>query len=117
VLRGEQSLNAVTKTDPKSGIRRIGLGDTQKPIRDALTQANIERFIAGVKGRFELLIIDGGVLTENLRLGPLAAAADRLLLVACNGATRQSDLIDLIGTSEALGRPISGSVLLGGRRA
>ncbi|MBP1182332.1 GumC family protein [Methylobacterium sp. PvR107] len=117
VLRGEQSLNTVTKTDPKSGIRRIGLGDTQKPIRDALTRANVERFIAGVKGRFELLIIDGGVLTENLRLGPLAAASDRLLLVACNGATRQSDLIDLVGTSEALGRPISGSVLLGGRRA
>ena len=117
VLRSEQSLNAVTQTDPKSGIRRIGLGDTQKPIRDALTQANIERFIAGVKGRFELVIIDGGVLTENLRLGPLAAAADRLLLVACNGTTRQSDLIDLVDTSETLGRPISGSVLLGGRRA
>lgn len=117
VLRSEQSLNAVTQTDPKSGARRVGLGDTQKPIRDALTQANIERFIAGVRSRFELVIIDGGVLTENLRLGPLAAAADRLLLVACNGATRQSDLIDLVDTSEALGRPISGSVLLGGRRA
>jgi polysaccharide biosynthesis transport protein len=70
-----------------------------------------------VKGRFDLVLVDGGVLTENLRLGPLAAAADRLLLVACNGATRQRDLIDLVDTSEALGRPISGSLLLSGRKA
>ncbi|MCJ2052251.1 GumC family protein [Methylobacterium sp. J-070] len=117
VLRGEQSLNAVIQTDPKSGARWIGLGDTEKPLRDALTPANVARFIAGVKGRFELIIVDGGVLTENLRLGPLAAAADRLLLVACNGATRQRDLIELVDTSEALGRPISGSLLLKRRRA
>ncbi|WP_342107080.1 exopolysaccharide transport family protein [Methylobacterium sp. SI9] len=117
VLRGEQSLNAVTETDPKSGARRIGLGDTRKSIRDALTVDNIERFVAGVKARFELVIVDGGVLSENLRLGPLANAADRVLMVACNGATRQRDLIDLVDTSEALGRPISGSLLLTRRRA
>ena len=117
VLRGEQSLNAVIQTDTKSGARRIGLGDTEKPLRDALTPDNITRFLAGVKGRFELVILDGGVLTENLRLGPLATAADRLLLVACNGATRQRDLIELVDTSEALGRPISGSLLLRKRSA
>lgn len=117
VLRGEQSLNTVIETDPKTGARRLRLGDTEKPLRDALTPANITRFLAGVKGRFELVILDGGVLTENLRLGPLAAAADRLLVVACNGATRQSDLIDLVDTSEALGRPISGSLLLKKRSA
>ena len=117
VLRGEQSLNAVTETDPKSGARRLGLGDTHKSIRDALTIDNIERFVAGVKARFELVIVDGGVLSENLRLGPLANASDRVLMVACNGATRQRDLIDLVDTSEALGRPISGSLLLTRRRA
>ena len=117
VLRSEQSLNAVIQTDPKTGARWIGLGDTEKPLRDALTPDNITRFLAGVKGRFELVILDGGVLTENLRLGPLAAAADRLLVVACNGATRQRDLIDLVDTSEALGRPVSGSLLLKKRSA
>ena len=117
VLRGEQSLNAVTDTDSKSGARRIGLGDTSKPVREALTVDNVERFVAGVKARFELVIVDGGVLSENLRLGPLANAADRVLMVACNGATRQRDLIDLVDSSEALGRPISGSLFLTRRRA
>jgi polysaccharide biosynthesis transport protein len=117
VLRGEQSLNAVTRVDPKTGARRIGLGDTRKPVRDALTASNIERFVAGVKARFELVLVDGGVLTENLRLGPVAAAADRLLLVACTGATRQRDLIDLVDTSEALGRPVSGTLLVNRRGA
>lgn len=117
VLRGEQSLNAVTEVDAKTGVRRIGLGDTAKPMRDAMLPENIARFLAGVKGRFELVIVDGGVLSENLRVGPVAAAADRLLLVVCNGATRQRDLIDLVDTSEALGRPISGSLLLDRRSA
>ena len=117
VLRGEQSLNAVTDTDSKSGARRVGLGDTSKPVREALTVDNVERFVAGVKARFELVIVDGGVLSENLRLGPLANAADRVLMVACNGATRQRDLIDLVDSSEALGRPISGSLFLTRRRA
>lgn len=117
VLRGEQSLNAVTRLDPATGARRMGMGDAQKPVRDAFLRTNVERFLAGVKGRYELVILDGGVLSENLRIGPVAAATDRLLLIVRNGATRQRDLLNLVGTSEALGRPISGSLLLDARAA
>ncbi|TXM76382.1 polysaccharide biosynthesis tyrosine autokinase [Methylobacterium sp. WL103] len=117
VLRGEQSLNAVARLDPATGARRIGMGDAQKPVRDAFLRTNVERFLAGVKGRYELVILDGGVLSENLRIGPVAAAADRLLLIVRNGATRQRDLLNLVGTSEALGRPVSGSLLLDARAA
>ncbi|TXM91466.1 polysaccharide biosynthesis tyrosine autokinase [Methylobacterium sp. WL30] len=117
VLRGEQSLNAVTRLDPATGARRMGMGDAQKPVRDAFLRTNVERFLAGVKGRYELVILDGGVLSENLRIGPVAAAADRLLLIVRNGATRQRDLLSLVGTSEALGRPVSGSLLLDARAA
>ncbi|MCJ2074637.1 exopolysaccharide transport family protein [Methylobacterium sp. E-016] len=117
VLRGEQSLNAVTRLDPATGARRMGMGDAQKPVRHAFLRTNVERFLAGVKGRYELVILDGGVLSENLRIGPVAAAADRLLLIVRNGATRQRDLLSLVGTSEALGRPVSGSLLLDARAA
>ncbi|MFD0936081.1 GumC family protein, partial [Methylobacterium trifolii] len=117
VLRGEQSLNAVAHQDVATGARRIGLGDTHKPFGDAFHRSNVERFLAGVKGRFELVILDGGVLSENLRIGPVATAADRLLLIVRNGATRQRDLLSLVGTSEALGRPISGSLLLDAKAA
>ncbi|TXM98061.1 CpsD/CapB family tyrosine-protein kinase, partial [Methylobacterium sp. WL122] len=103
--------------DPATGARRIGMGDAQKPVRDAFLRTNVERFLAGVKGRYELVILDGGVLSENLRIGPVAAAADRLLLIVRNGATRQRDLLNLVGTSEALGRPVSGSLLLDARAA
>lgn len=117
VLRGERSLNAVARLDPATGARRIGMGDTQKPVRDAFLRANVERFLAGVKGRYHLVILDGGVLSENLRIAPVAAATDRLLLIVRNGATRQRDLLNLVGTSEALGRPVSGSLLLDARAA
>jgi polysaccharide biosynthesis transport protein len=114
VLRGEQSLRAVTRTDPRSGIRSLGLGDTRSSIGDALTQTNCERFIAGVKGRFDLVLIDVGALDRDGRAAPLAAAADRLVLVARQGRSRLGDLGDLTAAARALGRPVSGSVLVRG---
>ncbi|PJI36848.1 hypothetical protein CTI14_71780, partial [Methylobacterium radiotolerans] len=38
----------VTRTDPASGARRVGLGDTEKPLRDALTPANVEQSLNAV---------------------------------------------------------------------
>ncbi|MGU3537899.1 GumC family protein [Methylobacterium sp. A54F] len=117
VLRGEQSLNAVARHDTATGARRIGLGDTHRPVQDALLRTNVERFLAAVKGRFELVILDGGVLSENLRIGPVAAAADKLLLIVRNGTTRQRDLLEIVDTSEAIGRPVSASLLFDAKSA
>ena len=103
---------AAAKSDPESGAARIGIGDTARASREALSRANIEQFLAAAKSSFDLILIDGGVLTGNLRIGPLASASDRLLIVAKNGATRQRDLLDILDVSEVLGRPVSGSLFV-----
>ncbi|CAA2144159.1 MULTISPECIES: GumC family protein [Methylobacterium] len=112
VLRGEVGMAAAAKADAESGAARIGIGDLAKASREALSRANIEQFLAAAKSSFDLILIDGGVLTGNLRIGPLAAASDRLLIVAKNGATRQRDLLDILDISEVLGRPVSGSLFV-----
>ncbi|GJE19050.1 GumC family protein [Methylobacterium marchantiae] len=112
VLSGEAGMATAAKADSESGAARIGIGDTAKASREALSRRNIEQFLAAAKSSFDLILVDGGVLTGNLRIGPLASASDRLLIVAKNGATRQRDLLDLLDISEVLGRPVSGSLFV-----
>ncbi|WP_019906653.1 exopolysaccharide transport family protein [Methylobacterium sp. 77] len=112
VLRGEAKMAVAAKADSESGAARIGIGDTAKASREALSRRNVEQFLTAAKSSFDLILVDGGVLTGNLRIGPLASASDRLLVLAKNGATRQRDLLDLLDISEVLGRPISGSLFV-----
>ncbi|WP_430910192.1 GumC family protein [Methylobacterium sp. sgz302541] len=117
ILRGEESLHAVSTQDPVTGARRLGLGRTGKPLRDALQHENVERFLLAVKSRFDLILVNGGTLSENLRIGPIAAAADRLVVVVRNGQTRQRDLLSIVDAAVALARPVSASLLVDGRAA
>lgn len=117
ILRGEESLHAVSTQDPVTGARRLGFGDTGKPMRDALQHENVARFLMAVKSRFDLILVNGGTLSENLRIGPIAAASDRLLLVVRNGQTRQRDLLSLIDAAAALARPVSASLLVDAKAA
>lgn len=117
ILRGEESLHAVSTQDPVTGARRLGLGNTGKPVREALQHENVARFLLAVKSRFDLILVNGGTLSENLRIGPIAAAADRLVLVVRNGRTRQRDLLGLVDAAAALARPVSASLLVDARSA
>jgi len=117
ILRGEESLHAVCVEDAATGARRLGLGDATKPVREAIQHENVERFMAAVRNRFELILINGGTLSENLRVGPLAGSADRLLLVVRNGETRQRDLLTILDAANALGRPVSATLLIDQRKA
>lgn len=117
VLRGEQSLNAVSAEDTATGARRLGVGNGQKPVRDAFERENVSRFLAGIGSRYDLVLFDGGTLSENLRIGALAASVDRLLVVARGGLTRQKDLIDLGKVAATLQRPIAGTLMIEGGKA
>ena len=113
VLVGETSSTKAAIADPSSGALHLPVGDATRLSRDALDRTSMERMLAEAKGAFDLVLIEGGALAVNLRMSALALAADRLLVVARGGATRQRECLDLIDVSEMLGRRISGSVLVG----
>ncbi|NEU10830.1 polysaccharide biosynthesis tyrosine autokinase [Methylobacterium sp. BTF04] len=113
VLIDAKPLQDATTRDPSSGAHHLALGDATRLSRDALDRTNIENFLTEARSAFDLVLIEGGALALNLRMTALALAADRLLVVARNGATRQRDVLDLLDVSEMMGRRISGSVLVG----
>lgn len=110
VLRGERSLNTVIRAQPATGIRVLGLG-RQK--RGEVTNLDArERFLDEVGRRFDLVIVEGGALVENIQATPLMVLADAVLLVANAGVTSQRDLLDATEAAILNGRPISAGVLV-----
>ncbi|KAB1072681.1 polysaccharide biosynthesis tyrosine autokinase [Methylobacterium planeticum] len=117
VLRGEISFFSASVTDTATGARRLAVGNGQKPVRDAFERENVQQFLAHVAERYDLVLIDGGTLTENVRIAPLVGAVDRVVVVASGGRTLQDDLVETGRIAAALGRPPSGALFIDGKGA
>lgn len=110
VMRGERSLNTVIRAQPSSGIRVLGFG-RQKRGEVADLDAR-DRFLDEVGRRFDLVVVEGGALVENIQATPLMVLADAVLLVADAGFTTQRDLLDATEAAILNGRPVSAAVLV-----
>jgi len=62
--------------------------------------------------RFDLLIIDGGVLSENLSIEPLLGAVDQVIMVGQIALTSQVDVASTADAAAIMGRPISAVILI-----
>ncbi|WP_244965521.1 GumC family protein [Methylobacterium soli] len=117
VLRGEISFHTASTTDAATGARRLPVGNGQKPVRDAFERENVHRFLSHVAERYDLVLLDGGTLAQNVRIAPLVAAVDRLIVVACGGHTLQDDLVETGRIAAALGNAPFGALLVDGKGA
>ncbi len=113
VLNGETSVTFAALRDGQSGAMYLPVGDAMRLSRDALDRANIEGVLTAARDAFDLVLIEGGTLSANLRVAEMALTADRMLVVVRGGTTRQRELLDLVEAAESLGRRISGAVVVG----
>jgi uncharacterized protein involved in exopolysaccharide biosynthesis/Mrp family chromosome partitioning ATPase len=115
VLRGEKGLYTVVSTDAATGACWLGIGNGNRATRGTFDRAKVEAFLNEVGERFDLVLIDCGILSSNTRLGAVVGAADRLVVVARAGRTLQADLVDLDRVAAAMGRPAFGALLIDDR--
>ncbi len=115
VLSGDKGLYTVLSTDAATGACWLGIGNGSKATRGAFDRARVEAFLDEVGSRFDLVLIDCGILSVNTRIGALVGAADRLVVVARAGRTLQADLVDLDRVASAMGRPAFGALLVDDR--
>lgn len=116
VLRGEESLEKAGQEDPRTGVMRIGIGEGRRLGRDTAERDGLRRSLADIRRCFDLILFEGGALSESPWHGPLAAAIDQHLAVARPGTTLQGDLAELGKAAGALRLPVSGSLLLESRK-
>lgn len=112
VLRGEYSLDAVSRYAPGSSVALLGRGRPAAVFQEAQALYFAHRMLAEANHSFDLVVVDGGALADDLNVLPLVAMADEILLVARLNAT---PMRDVAATSEAvsiMGRLPTGAMLV-----
>jgi uncharacterized protein involved in exopolysaccharide biosynthesis/Mrp family chromosome partitioning ATPase len=111
VLRGDCPLDAVIDVAPPTRVALLESGRGRAGVLDGQDRGQVKRMLHDARQHFDLMVIDGGTLSENLRIAPLVSASDEVMLVARLGATAQSDVIATAEAAAVMGRPISATLL------
>lgn len=109
ILRGEQSLASAITIDHATGLAVLGRGQGVIPGGGG---NGFERVLAEACSRFDLVLIDGCVITEDLGALPIAGGADEVVFVARLGATRREEVTMAADVLSTLGRRISATLLI-----
>ncbi|WP_210318451.1 GumC family protein [Aureimonas endophytica] len=111
-IRGEARLVAEA---PGAGPTVISRGRTRTG--DLGLGAAAQRFLAEAGRRFDILILDGGLLAEDSRLLSIMPAIDDAVLVARLGQTKQADAAANAEALARLGKRLTATLVAEPRRA
>ncbi|PBC06453.1 Wzz/FepE/Etk N-terminal domain-containing protein [Mesorhizobium sp. WSM3859] len=112
VLRGEYPLDAVSRYAPGSSVALIGRGRPAAVFQEAQALYFAHRMLAEANRSFELVVVDGGALADDLNVLPLVAMADEILLVARLNATPMRDVASTSEAVSVMGRLPTGAMLV-----
>ena len=98
-----------TTTGRVRGVAERGSGERASGERGREAR---ERFRAEIGRRFDLVVIDGGAITENPQAASLMPLADGVLLVARLGATAQRDVAEAVEAAGLAGHPVSAGLIV-----
>jgi uncharacterized protein involved in exopolysaccharide biosynthesis/Mrp family chromosome partitioning ATPase len=112
VLRGDTALENVVARSAASKVATLSTGSELSAVAGDVSWNGARQLLADARSQFDLLVIDGGVLEENLAIAPLLAAADEVIFVGQLGRTSLSDVTGTAETAGILGRSISAIVLV-----
>ncbi|CDX59214.1 Lipopolysaccharide biosynthesis protein [Mesorhizobium plurifarium] len=112
VLRGEYPLEAVSRYAPGSSVALIGRGRPTAVFQEAQALYFAHRMLAEANHSFELVVVDGGALADDLNVLPLVAMADEILLVARLNATPMRDVASTSEAVSVMGRLPTGAMLV-----
>ncbi|MBN9221279.1 MAG: exopolysaccharide transport family protein [Mesorhizobium sp.] len=112
VLRGEYAFQAVSQNAPGSNVAVLGRGRQTAAFSEAQGVYFTQHMLAQASRDFQLVVVDGGALADNLNASPLVAMVDEIVLVATLNTT---SMREVNATSEAIsvmGRLPTGALLV-----
>lgn len=112
VLRGETCLETVIERPGSRKAATLGKGSDPSAVSGDTSWNGARQLLADARRNFDLLIIDGGVLHENLGIAPLLAAAGEVILVGQLARISVSEATSMAETAAILGRSITAVVLV-----
>jgi Mrp family chromosome partitioning ATPase len=113
VLHGEHTLSSLVDLAPPTGVAFLGKGrDRRSAIVRNRSWNGAVRMLTEATQHFDIVIVDGGEVAENLQIAPLLTASDEVLLVGQLARTSQNDVVRAADAATTMGRPISAVLLV-----
>ncbi len=113
VLRGDCTLAAaLQRLDGTKDVALLPTGRPHTAQQKMLGRASAARLLADAGNQFDLVVADGGVLSQNVKIAPLIGAVEEIVLVARLYDTPQSDILRVVEAARIMGRSIGGTILL-----
>ncbi|WP_189524130.1 Wzz/FepE/Etk N-terminal domain-containing protein [Mesorhizobium sp. M8A.F.Ca.ET.165.01.1.1] len=112
VLRGEYAFEALSQYAPGSNVAVLGKGRPKAAFSEAQGVYFTQHMLAQASRNFELVIVDGGALADNLNASPLVAMVDEIVLVATLNATPMRDVTAASQAISVMGRLPTGALLV-----
>ena len=112
VMRGDYRLDAISRYAPGSSVALVGRGRQTAVFQEAQALYFAHRMLAEANHSFELVVIDGGALVDDLSVSPLVAMADEILLVARLNTTPMRDVATTSQAVSVMGRLPTGAMLV-----
>ncbi|TPN76685.1 lipopolysaccharide biosynthesis protein [Mesorhizobium sp. CU2] len=112
VMRGDYPLDAVSRYAPGSAVALVGRGRQTAVFQEAQALYFAHRMLAEANHSFELVVVDGGALVDDLNVSPLVAMADEILLVARLNTTPMRDVATTSQAVAVMGRLPTGAMLV-----
>lgn len=112
VLRGEYAFEAISRYAPGSNVALLGRGRPKAVFQEAHGVYFAQHMLTQASRSFELVVVDGGALAENLNASPLVAMVDEIVLVARLNATPMRDVTATVQAISVMGRVPTGALLV-----
>jgi Mrp family chromosome partitioning ATPase len=111
VLRGDCKLDAAVDIAQPPEVSLLDRGRERSGAFDNDGRGFARRMFTEARPLFDLAVIDGGALIENLRVAPLVTTADEVLLVAQLGISSQNAALAAAESASVMGRPVTAVML------
>lgn len=112
VLRGEFAFEAISHSAPGSNVAILGKGRPKAAFSEAQGVYFTQHMLAQASRNFDLVVVDGGALADNLNASPLVAMVDEIVLVATLNTTPMRDVTAVSQAISVMGRLPTGALLV-----
>nr|WP_214475165.1 Wzz/FepE/Etk N-terminal domain-containing protein [Mesorhizobium sp. dw_380] len=112
VLRGEYAFEALSQYTAGSNVAVLGSGRPKAVFSEAQGVYFTQHMLAQAGRSFELVVVDGGALADNLNASPLVAMVDEIVLVATLNVTPMRDVTAASQAISVMGRLPTAALLV-----
>ncbi|MGF9694629.1 exopolysaccharide transport family protein [Rhizobium sp. 0TCS1.26] len=114
VLAGDCAMTDAIHFHFGQNIAYMRRGGARKMLKESDSRANAHKMLSQAHRMFDLVVIDGGILSENLKTAPLVASVDAVVLVAEKNVTSLKDAEALAQAADLMGHRLTGILLVDG---